>query len=133
MKGILRSFLFHVLILWVIATYVGGIEYGKQFQILAMGALALTAVDALIKPLINLFLLPFNLITLGTFRWVSGVFTLYLSTLLVPGFSVVPFKYPGFISTMFIIPPIELSLIGAYIAIAILVSICVSLLFWISR
>ncbi len=133
MKGILRSFLVHLIILWAIATYIGGILYGGQFQTLAMGALALTAVDTLIKPLVNLLLLPFNLVTLGTFRWISSVFTLYISTLLVPGFSVVAFKYPGLVSNWFIIPPIDLSLFGAYVAISILISICVSLVFWISR
>ena len=133
MKGIIRSFVIHLGILWVIASAIGGIEYGGNFQTLAMGALALTAVDTLIKPFINLLLLPFNLVTLGTFRWISSVFTLYISTLLVPGFSVVPFRYPGLVTSMFIIPPIELSLLGAYVALSILISIGVSIIFWLSR
>lgn len=130
MKGLLRSFAIHSGVLWFIATNVGGLEFANDPKILLSGALALTLVDTLIKPFINLLLLPFNLVTLGTFRWVSSVAALYLTTLVVPGFAIKAFTYPGLVSSYFIIPSITLSLVGAYILIAILVSFLVSLLFW---
>lgn len=133
MKGFFRSYLIHLFALWVIANNIGGIHFGKDPRVLLMGALALTVIDVLIKPLINLLLLPLNLVTLGTLRWVSSVFTLYISTLVVPGFEVVAFKYPGFTSNMFIIPPIDFSLFGAYIILSIFISIIVSFLFWLAR
>lgn len=133
MKGIIRSFVVHLVVLWVIASYIGGIEFGANLRTLALGALALTAADTLIKPFLNLLLLPFNLITLGVFRWISSSFTLYIATILVPGFSVVPFKFAGFTSELFIIPPITFSLIGAYIILAILISFLVSLIFWLLK
>lgn len=133
MKGLLRSFVVHTIVLWFIATYVGGIVFGADPKTLAMGALVLTLMDALIKPFINLLLLPFNLVTLGTFRWISSVFTLYVSTLLVPGFSVVGFKYAGLTTDFFIIPAFGLSLLWAYIALAILISFFVSLIFWLLK
>src|SRR5688572_12173068 len=102
MKGLLRSFVIHAGILWFVATNVGGIEYSDDIKILLGGAFALTLVDALIKPLINLLLLPFNLITLGTFRWVSSVIALYLTTLVVPGFAIRAFTYPGLATEYFI-------------------------------
>lgn len=119
--------------LWVVAQNVGGIEYGGNFQILALGTVALTGADLLIKPLINIFLLPFNLMTLGIFRWISNVLTLYITTLVVSGFSIVAFTYPGFVSNLFIIPSIELSLIGSYIVVSVITSFCVSLLFWLAK
>lgn len=131
MKGLLRSFIIHAGILWFVASNVGGIEYANDIKILLGGAFALTLVDALIKPLINLLLLPFNLVTLGTFRWVSSVFALYLTTLVVPGFAIRAFNYPGLATEFFIIPSLSLSLLGAYILIAILVSFLVSFFFWI--
>lgn len=131
MKAFVRSFAIHAAVLWFIASNVGGLEFGNDPKILLSGALALTLVDALIKPLINLLLLPFNLITLGTFRWVSSVAALYLTTLVVPGFAIRAFVYPGLATSYFIIPSLTLSLLGAYILIAILVSFFVSLLFWI--
>lgn len=130
MKGLLRSWIVHFGALWFVATYVGGINFGGDIKTLALAAVALTLIEALIKPFINLLLLPFNLVTLGTFRWVSNVAMLYLTTLIVPGFSVLAFRYPGLVTQFFIIPAISFSLLGAYIIIAILVSLVVSLVFW---
>ena len=132
-KGFIKSFAIHIFVLWFVARNIGGIEFGGNLQILAMGAVALTGADMLIKPLINIFLLPFNLMTLGIFRWVSNVLTLYITTLVVSGFSVVAFAYPGFTSNLFIIPSIELSALGAYIVVSVITSFCVSLLFWVVK
>lgn len=130
MKSILRSLTIHSLVLWLVATYIGGIHYNLDLKVLLLAGLALTIVDALVKPFVNILLLPFNLVTLGAFRWISSVFTLYLTTLLVPGFSVVSFQYQGLTTNFFIIPSFSLSLLGAYVLIGILVSFFVSLLFW---
>ena len=130
MKGLLRSFIVHTAVLWFIAANVGGIEFANDPKILLSASLALTLVDTLIKPFINLLLLPFNLVTLGVFRWVSSVAALYLTTLLVQGFVIKAFAYPGLATEYFIIPSLTLSVLGAYILIAILVSFTVSLLFW---
>jgi putative membrane protein len=130
MKTLLRSFVFHAFVIWFLAANIGGIHYGNDPKILLLAALALTFVDMLIKPVINLLILPFNLITLGTFRWVSSVFTLYLTTLLVPGFAIVAFTYPGLNAGFIIIPAITLSLLGAYIALSVLSSLLVSFIYW---
>lgn len=133
MKGLFRSWLIHLGAIFFVASSVGGIDFGQDHKTLAMAALSLTLVDALIKPLINLLLLPFNLITLGTFRWISNVITLYLTTLVVPGFTISAFKYPGLVTPYFIIPEITLSLLGAYVLLAILISFIVSFFFWLAH
>src|SRR3989344_6630907 len=119
MKGIIRSFTIHAFALWIIAGNIGGLHYGNDPRYLLLGALALTLIDVLLKPLINLLLLPLNLVTLGTLRWISSALTLYLATLIVPSFQVVAFKFPGFTSSLFIIPAINFSTFGAYILISI--------------
>ena len=133
MKGIIRSFTIHAFALWIIAGNIGGLHYGNDPRYLLLGALALTLIDVLLKPLINLLLLPLNLVTLGTLRWISSALTLYLATLIVPSFQVVAFKFPGFTSSLFIIPAINFSTFGAYILISILISLVVSFFYWLSR
>ncbi|MEK7521748.1 MAG: phage holin family protein [Patescibacteria group bacterium] len=130
MHRILRSFFIHAFAIWFVAKNFGGIDYGNSLQFLALGALALTIADGILKPLINLLLLPFNLVTLGLFRWVSGVITLYIATTLVNGFSIIPFVYPGLKSAWFIIPQISFGLFGAYIISAFLISFVSGWLFW---
>jgi len=129
MKGLLRSFIIHTIVIWLVAEYVGGINFNTPSTLFAAG-FALMLADAILKPLINLFLLPFNLITLGVFRWISSALMLYLTTLVVPNFSVQAFKYQGLTSEFFIIPQIDLSVFGAYILLGILISFVVSLVFW---
>lgn len=129
-KNFLRSFAIHTLAIWLVAQNLGGLEYGGDFKILALAGLALTLVDSFIKPILNLLLLPFNLITLGTFRWVVNVFTLYIATLLVRGFSLVSFSYSGANIGGFIIPSADFSVFWAYIAVAFSISVISSLLFW---
>lgn len=130
MKRLLRSFAIQLFALWLISKNIGGIDYHNNFQNLALGALALTFGEAFLKPIINLLLLPFNLVTLGVFRWISSVVTLYIATLLVPGFAVVPFTYTGLSSNLFIIPQLEFSLVTAYLILSFFISFITSLLFW---
>lgn len=133
MKSLIRSVVIHTIVIWFIAEYVGGISYMGDFKYLLGASFALSLVDALVKPLINLLLLPFNIVTLGAFRWISSVFALYLTTLFVPKFSISAFVYPGLATSYFIIPSITFSVLGAYIVVAILISFLISFIFWVIR
>jgi putative membrane protein len=133
MKRLIRAFAVYGLVLWFLATYVGGVEFGNDPKNLLAGALALTLAETFLKPIINLLLLPFNLVTLGVFRWVSNVLMLYITSLIVPTFSIVPFTYPGFSSNLFIIPQLQLGTVGAYIFLSFLLSIIASFIFWLIR
>lgn len=130
MRRLFRSFFIHAFAIWFVAKNFGGIDYNDNLQYLALGAVALTITDGILKPLINLLLLPFNLVTLGLFRWVSGVVTLYIATTLVSGFSIVPFVYQGLNSNWFIIPQIPFSLFVAYIVVAFAISLVAGFIFW---
>ena len=72
-----------------IIVYVGGA------QTLLMAALVIAGVNLFVRPIINLLLLPINLITLGMFRWVSNLVTLFLVTRLISNLQIRPFDYAG--------------------------------------
>lgn len=129
-KRFLRSLAIYTFVIWLIAENLGGISYSDNAAILVAAGISLSLVEAFVKPLLNLLLLPFNLITLGTFRWVVNVFVLYIATLLVKGFSITAFSYPGANLGGFIVPAMDLSLFWAYIVVALAISILSSLLFW---
>lgn len=132
MRKILRAFIFHAGVLWFVATQIGGIEFADTVKTLAFAAIALTLVETLLKPVVNLMLLPLNLVTLGTFRWVTNVLTLYLATVLVPGFKIVEFTYKGFQSGAVIIPEMHFGAFMAFIVLSFVVSFVTSFLFWLS-
>lgn len=130
LKKFIRSFAIHTTVIYLVSQNLGGIDYGQDFLVLTLAGAALTLVDSFIKPLLNLLLLPFNLITLGTFRWLVNVFTLYIATLLVRGFTVSSFSYPGANLGGFIIPAMDLSTFWAFVAVALTLALTSSLLFW---
>lgn len=133
MKGIIRSFVINTAALWAVSQTASGIHFEEGTATLFLAGLSLAIVNLLIRPLINLLLLPLNLITLGTLRWVANVITLYIVTLVVPGFSITGFDYPGFVYQGFSIPQLSLSPFFAYIVISFLISIVSSVLFWLSH
>lgn len=130
MRRFLRSLTIHAIVLWFIATSIGGVDFGDDPKLLLLGALALTLAGTLLKPFINLLLLPLNLVTLGTFRWVSSAITLYIVTLVVPHMKITAFTYPGLATDLFIIPSISFSVVWAFIIVALLISFFSSILFW---
>lgn len=134
MKALLRSFVITTVSLWIVSQIaVGGINFGEGTSTLLLAGLALGIVNLLVSPLINLLLLPLNLITLGTMRWITNVITLYLTTLIVPGFSITGFTFPGFSDFGFVIPTVTLGGLSAFIVISILLSFISHFLFWLSH
>jgi putative membrane protein len=129
-KKFARSIAIHAFAIWLISQNIGGISFNNEFRNLILGASALAVANTFLKPLLNIFLLPFNLITLGLFRWVTNVVTLYLATVLVPGLSISAFTFPGFATAWLIIPEMHFPLFAAFIVISFLLSVVVSFIFW---
>lgn len=94
-------------------------------------SLALVAFQMLLKPAVNLFLIPLNLLTLGMFRWVIDVAGIYLLTIVLPEFVIRPFYFEGFGYSFVQIPPLHLNFILALIAISLAISMIRNTLFWI--
>jgi putative membrane protein len=92
-------------------------------EILILASLLLAIVDLVVKPILNLVLLPLNLITLGAFRWIINVIVIYLVTLLIPEFKVKPFIFPGLQLYGFVIPLLHFNLFWTYILISFILSL----------
>ena len=126
----LRWFLINAAALWLITRVFEGVSISGGYQTLFLTALVLTLINLFLKPLIKLLLLPINLVTLGAFRWVINVLTLYLVTLIVPEFKITAFLFPGFTYQGFIIPALPLSTFWAFVLSSLSFSLITSLLVW---
>ena len=133
MRKIIRHYVLDTFALYLASQVASGMIFEKGFETLFItgGVLAITSILA--KPVINLLLLPINLITFGFFKWVSSAIALYLVTLVVPGFKIIQFLFSGFSTKFFDLPTISLEGTLAYIAFSFLLSIMTSILFWIFR
>src|SRR3989344_1568679 len=93
MRWLLRSLITTGLSLFLVSLILPGFTLSGGLTRLAVTAVILTLATKLIKPLINLVMLPINLMTLGLFRWVTHAFTLYLVAWLSPDLIITGFTF----------------------------------------
>lgn len=133
MKRILRHYTLDTFSLWVLSNIASGIIFERGTQTLLISGVALTGVFFLAKPVINILLLPLNLVTFGLFRWVSSAVVLYLVTLIIKDFKIIHFSFAGFSSKWIDIPEIYLKGFLAYIAFSFILSLITSFLYWLMK
>ena len=133
MKNIFRLYLIDTLALYAVTYIASGVVLAKGFETLLLAGVGLTVASVLARPIINLLLLPLNLVTFGLFRWVSSAIALYLVTLVVPGFSIVAFNFSGFVSKWIVIPQLSISGVLSYIAYSFVLSVMTSIVHWIIK
>ena len=90
MKSLLLKWLINAVALFVVVNVVAGIGV-ERWQTLLAGALVIGLLNAFIRPLLLIFTLPVNVLTLGLFTLVINGVIFYLAALLVKGFYVAGF------------------------------------------
>lgn len=130
MKSILKIYITSTLSLYLASVAFGGMQLSRGINSILLAGVGLSLLSLLVKPLINLLLLPLNLITFGLFRWVSSTIALYLVTLIIPGFKIIGFSFSGLASKWIDIPSINLSGTLAIIAFSLVISVISSILHW---
>lgn len=134
MKRLLKHFLVNTFALYVVSSFTGGLVFENSIETLLLTGAAITAAGLFAKPVINILLLPINLVTFGVFKWISSTIALYLVTLVVPGFSVSGFNFEGYISKWFDIPAMNFnSEIIAIIMFSFMLSLISSIIYWIIK
>ena len=133
MKKHLRSFLITSASLMVAAWLIPTINFQEGVKTVLITALALTLVNLIVRPVINLLLLPINLLTLGLFRWLVNVFAFYIVVLLIPQLKIEPYPFPGFAHQGFIIPSIQFSFFWTLVLVSFIISFTTGFLYWAFR
>lgn len=132
MKKILRHYVTDTFTLWVATQIADGIVLENGFRTLLLAGIGLMLTSVLARPVINLLLLPLNLVTFGLFSWVGNAVALYLVTLVVPGFSVTGFHSQALVNTWIEIPAIDFGPgVLAFIAFSFFLSVLAGLIKWV--
>lgn len=133
MKRILRHFVIDTVSIFLVSSIASGLIFKNGIETLLLTGLGLTIASLIAKPVVNILLLPVNLLTFGLFRWVAAVAVLYIVTLVVPGFSVTGFNFEGYTSLWIDIPVVVLSGFLAYVAFSFLHSLIASFIYWLIK
>jgi uncharacterized membrane protein YvlD (DUF360 family) len=120
-KTLLRNYLINLTAIWVTARILPGLDYTGGTKLLFIGAGVFMIINWLIVPLLKVMFLPLNLLTLGIFGWAVNVVGLYLLTVIVPEFKLLPFTFPGATISGIIIPAVDLSLLQVAIVASFLI------------
>ncbi len=133
MKRIIRHYVIATFSLWSVSQIAQGIIFEEGFKTILLAGLGVTLTSILAKPVINILLLPLNMITFGLFRWLSSAIIFYLVTLILTEFKITGFSYPGLSTEWFDIPAIKLAGIGAYVGFSLLYSVIASFIYWVRK
>lgn len=105
--------------------------FEKGIETLLLAGAGLTVASLLVKPVINLLLIPINLITFNLFKWVSSAVALYLVTLFIDGFKITHFLFAGLSSRLFSLPVLSFDGLLAFVAFSFILSFIASFIYWI--
>lgn len=133
MRGILKHFIINILVLYLVTQWFSGLTIANGLNGLIVTGIGLTLMTMLARPIINLLFLPLNLITFGLFRWVSSSLTLYLVTLVVPGFKIASFHFAGLSTKWIDLPAVNFSGFMSLIAFSLIISLLSSLIYWLVK
>ncbi len=133
MKKIIRNYVLNTVSLYLVSRLSEGLVFAKGIESLLLAGVGITLVSLFVKPIINLLLLPINLITFGLFRWVSSAIALYLVTLVVPGIMISRFFFAGLSTPWIDIPAVSLGGVFAFIAFSFILSLFVSAMTWLTK
>jgi putative membrane protein len=133
MKRFIRHYAIDTYALYLVSRTAHGLLFDSWPKTLLIAGLAIMGTSLLAKPVINLLLLPLNIVTFGLFRWVSSAVIIYIVTLIVPGFKVVGFNFPGYSSAWIDIPALSFTGVAAYIGFSFIFSLITSFIYWIVK
>jgi len=129
-RNIFKQLILSIVSFFVVGFFFPGIEFEK-IEVLLIASTVFAILIMFVKPVLKLISLPLNLFTFGLFSFFSGALLLYLVSIAVGGFSIVPFDFPGVEISGFFVPKFHaIAMFSALIA-SIFISWLSTLLRWV--
>ncbi len=133
MRGIVKNITFNSISLFVLTEFVSGVKITGGYQTLIAAGIILTVLNMIVKPIINIFSLPLNMVTLGLFSFITNAILLYLLTIFAPNVTVSAFTFNGFSWAGFIVPMIKFNTLTAFIVSAAVLALIINFFKWLTK
>lgn len=121
MKTITRSVILTIVSILLLSWFLPGVNIANTVTLILAGVV-LAVLNVTLRPFLKIVLLPINVLTLGLFGWVINALVLFLTTWLVPGFSIGPVELFGWTLSQFwslIVVSFALSLVSGFLGIVL--------------
>ncbi len=122
MKNFIRISLLNTFSLYAVASFFSGLAIPSRLLELIWAGIVFTLINYFVKPIVKLFLLPINLMTLGLFRWLGNVIVLLILTKVTQTVSVKAFTLPPYSQAGFAIPALSINIFLSYLLASLLLS-----------
>lgn len=96
MKFILKKYLLAVASIFILMQIVPAVSITGSWQNLFFASFILSILFFILRPIVNLVLLPINLVTLNLSTWIVQIVTFYIWTLLLPQIKITNWHISGF-------------------------------------
>lgn len=133
MRELLRESLLRSVSLYAVAAYYPGLVVDTAAGKLWLSGLVLVIFNRLVKPIIKILTLPFNLLTFGFFNWVNQAVVLALVVKFWNQIQIVAFTVPAWQQSGFSFPRLNVGIILSYLIAAILLTWAYQLIDWLCR
>jgi putative membrane protein len=133
MKRLLRNTIVNGTALALVVQLLPGVIVAGGLRTYVLSGLVLSLLNWIVKPILNILSLPFNMVTLGLFSFFSNAILLYLLTFFVTEIRITSFTFQGYTFAGFIAPAIHFNSFFAYIVAAALLSLFINFFHWINK
>lgn len=133
MKHIVRVYLFNVFALWLTSQIFPTLLLAHGWQTVLFGAVVLSGLMLIVKPLLKILFIPINILTFGLLSWFVNVIVIYLLTIFVPEITINSWVFPGASWAGFVIPSLHLTNFTALIATSFLITFITDVLHYVSE
>lgn len=130
MKGILRNVLLYSFALYITKLTFSGLLLHGDLKTLIVGGILLAIGFKIVKPVLSVISLPFNLLTLGLFSILITAFILFLITLIYPPIEVRAFTFPGILFWGIEIHKFYVSLLLSYCLVSVTIYLITKFVSW---
>lgn len=130
MKAILRNVLLYAFALYLTQMMFAGLVLHDGVRTLIIGGILLAIGFKVLKPILSVISLPFNLLSLGLFSIFIIAFILFLITLIYPAIDVRPFTFTGISFWGIEIHRFYVSLLLSYILISVTIYLITKVINW---
>jgi putative membrane protein len=131
MKTLIRYYLTITLSIFLLTLFIPSFDINGPWQSFLFSTLILTIIYYLLRPLINIILLPIHLLTLNLSQWLVNIFVVFLWSLLSPGVIISAWTVGSVNLGSIHISNLSLPGWGVIIVIGIFLTIVVQFLDWI--
>lgn len=130
MKQILKNILVNSFAIYITSLIFSGLIIKNGLSTLLIGGLLLAVISTILKPIVGIITLPFNLISFGLFSFITTLVSLLLITYFYNNIRISGFEFSGVSLWGFEIKRIFLSQILSFIVISATIYLINKAIYW---